>query len=52
MKIFSNLYASKYHAVAGVIVGDKEQQVEFDEVESKSPTVHEIYHEFLKNRVQ
>lgn len=53
INIFPILFASKDHAVVGVMVGDKDHQVEFDEVAFKSTIVHEIFpHKSLKNRVQ
>lgn len=46
------LSAPKDHVFARVMHIDKDHQVDFDEVASKSTGVHKIFpHEFLKNRV-
>jgi len=50
---FLILFAFKYHEFFRFMAKDKDHQVEFEEVASKSKTIHEIFpHEFLENRVQ
>lgn len=50
---FLTLFVYKDHDFNGVMARDKDQQVEFDEVASKSTTSHEVFpHESLKNKVQ
>ena len=41
------IYASKDNVVVEVMIGDKNHQVKFDEVASKSTIVHELFpHDF------